>query len=83
LTIELIVVPVTLVGNLGILIVKLSEAMHLIVLPLAFVVSAIFEIQNSVPILLIVTLIALITPPLRNILFDKFQLEIFAIIIVE
>lgn len=71
------------VGYLPIFIVKLSEAMHLVVLPLTFIMSSILEIKNSVSVLLVITFIALIAPSIRDILFYELQLNILAIVVVQ
>jgi hypothetical protein len=69
LTIKLIIIPMAFISYLSIFIVKFTEAMHLVVLPLPFIMSSVLEIQNAVSVLFIIALVALIASSLRDILF--------------
>lgn len=59
------------ISYISILIVKLTEAMHLIVFPLPFVMSSVFEVERTVTILLVIALVALVASSIRYVLFDK------------
>lgn len=72
-----------LVGYLAVLIVKLSKAVHFVVLPLAFVVPSVLEVKTAMAVPLVVAFVAFVPSSLSYLLLDEFQLEVLLVVIVE
>lgn len=53
--------------------------MHLVVLPLAFIVPAVFEVKRTVAVLLPVAFVALVPASLRNVLTHELQLHLLVL----
>ena len=83
LAVEFVVLPVPFVGYLPVLIVQLAEAVHLVVLPLAFVVASVFEVEAAVPVPLVVAFVALVPSSLGYLFFYELQLQLLLVVVEE
>lgn len=71
------------VGYLPVLIVQLPKTVHLVVFPLAFIVPSILEVKTAVAVPLIIAFVALVPASLGYLLFDKLQLEVLFVVVME
>jgi hypothetical protein len=72
---------VSLVSNFPILVIELSESMHLVIFPFTLIIPSVFEVESPMPVSLLVVLIALVATPLCN--FFLHELELYVFILVE
>lgn len=80
LTVELIVLPMTLVSYGSIFVVKFAKPMHLIIFPLTLEMPSVFEVQCPMAIPLSIGFVALIPPSFRDILLDVLKFQILVLI---
>lgn len=71
------------ISYLSIFIVKLTKSMHLVVLPLSLIMSAIFEVESPVTILFVIAFVTLVASSIRNVLFNELQFDVFTILVVK
>ena len=83
LPVELIIVPVSFVGNFTIFIIKFAETVHFIIFPFTFIMSPVLKIQSSMTVLLIIAFVALILPFFWYLFFDKLEFNVLTVIVVE
>lgn len=75
---KLIQIPLALVGQLVLVIVEFSEAMHLIVLPLSFVIATILIVKFTFAVPHPILLIAFV--PAATLVFLHKELELFLVV---